>query len=86
MNVLVALTWPNHLGHRAARTWLTRTGAAEGWATTPITEGGFVRVSSNRSALPAATSPELAVHALKRLCSATGHEFCDVQHVIDEAS
>lgn len=36
--------------------------------------------------MPAATSPELAVHALRQLCSTGGHEFWPdgVQYVVDE--
>lgn len=34
--------------------------AANGWATTPVTECGFVRVSSHRRALPTSTSPARA--------------------------
>jgi len=73
VNVLVAIAWPNHTGHRAARAWLG--GAARrAWATTPFTEAGFVRVSSNR-ALPTSTSPRIAVDMLRRLCAIGGHEF-----------
>ena len=48
VNVLVALTWPNHVHHRSARSWFDGH-HRRGWATTPITESGFVRVSSNRA-------------------------------------
>ena len=86
VNVLVALAWPNHLGHATARAWLSQTGQRSGWATTPITEAGFVRVSSNRMALPMSTSPSNAVHVLRALSAATGHEFWpdDVRFVTDE--
>jgi uncharacterized protein len=46
VNVLVALTWPTHIHHLAARSWFDATGGA-GWATCPVTQLGFVRVSSN---------------------------------------
>lgn len=86
VNVLVALAWPNHLGHTAARAWLARTGQSSGWSTTPITEAGFVRVSSNRTALPMSTSPANAVQALRALSATTGHEFWldDLRYVTDE--
>lgn len=87
VNVLVALAWPNHDGHAAARTWFAERGRTTGWATTPITEVGFIRVSSNRLALPLATSPENAAHVLRGLCATGRHEFWpdDLRFAIDGA-
>lgn len=74
VNVLVALAWPNHVHHVLARRWFDRH-HREGWATTPVTELGFVRVSSNRSAIAGATTPAIAMELLRRLVSRAGHEF-----------
>lgn len=74
VNVLVALAWPNHIAHEASRRWFA-TKAARGWATTPVTETGFVRVSSNRRALPTATTPSLARELLGSLRGQRGHRF-----------
>ena len=74
VNVLIALAWPNHVHHSAAHRWFG-THAQDGWATTPITESGFVRVSSNRAAIPAATSPVVALEALTAITGLDGHEF-----------
>lgn len=74
VNVLVALAWPNHVHHRAARTWFDST-SRHGWATTAITELGFVRVSANPSAIPAARLPREALAVLARLCARGAHEF-----------
>ena len=41
VNVLIALAWPNHVHHAAARDWFERHGQA-GWATCTLTEAGFV--------------------------------------------
>jgi uncharacterized protein len=84
VNVLVALAWPTHAGHRAARRWFDEQ-AASGWATTPVTELGFVRVSSNRRALPGSTSPGIAVTILGQWRALGAHEFWpdDVQLVTD---
>lgn len=84
VNVLVALAWPTHVGHRVARRWFDdRAGA--GWATTPVTEIGFVRVSSNRRALPGSTSPGMAISLLSQLRALSAHEFWpdNVQLVTD---
>lgn len=74
VNLLVALAWPNHVHHRAAHTWFRRV-HAEGWATCPITQSGFVRVSSNRAVVPDAASPRDAVLLLREMVELPGHVF-----------
>lgn len=74
VNVLIALAWPNHVHHGAAHRWFEASGAA-GWATTPVTELGFVRVSSNKKMIPEAATPGTALDVLRRLCALPGHVF-----------
>lgn len=74
VNVLVALAWPNHVHHAIARTWFLDQ-RSSGWATCPLTESGFVRISSNIKAVPAAVSPAAAMELLVRLRRQPGHEF-----------
>lgn len=74
VNVLVALAWPNHTHHGRARAWFQRHHRS-GWATTPFTEAGFVRVSSNRAAIAAPSTPELALRLLEELTGQAGHTF-----------
>ncbi|MGH9091177.1 MAG: TA system VapC family ribonuclease toxin [Acidimicrobiales bacterium] len=83
VNVLVALAWPNHVHHGTAHQWFRRRGP-EPWATTPITESGFVRVSSNRAALPTAVAPAEALALLERMRLVAGHRFLpdDVELVV----
>ena len=77
VNVLIALAWPNHVHHSAAHRWFARAHSA-GWATTPVTESGFVRVSSNRAAIATATSPGQAIQLLSAMTALDGHSFwCD---------
>lgn len=75
VNVLVALAWPNHVAHHLAQTWFQAEAAANGWATTPVTESGFVRVSCNRSAVPTATTPDVAIDMLRQMTKLAGHAF-----------
>lgn len=89
VNVLVALAWPNHVHHGVATEWFEAqefggldSGAQESgaplcgrWATTPFTESGFVRVSSNRSAIPTASTPDLAIEVLEAMTKLPGHAF-----------
>jgi uncharacterized protein len=70
----VSLAWPNHVHHRQALTWFRRRGG-QPWATTPFTEAGFVRVSSNVSAIPAAVTPSEAVALLERMREVFEHRF-----------
>jgi toxin-antitoxin system PIN domain toxin len=74
VNVLVALSWPNHLHHGPALKWF-RQHQQQGWATCPLTESGFVRVSSNRRVIPEAKSVLAAVAQLRRMTSLSSHEF-----------
>ncbi len=74
VNVLIALVWPNHVHHRAARQWFFEF-HEQGWATCPVTESGFIRVSSNQRVTPEARTPAEAAHLLELLCSRSGHTF-----------
>jgi uncharacterized protein len=85
VNVLVSLAWPNHVHHGASRRWF-RMRSGQPWATTPVTESGFVRVSSNASAIPTAVTPAEALSLLARIRGLEGHRFLvdDVEMVVDE--
>lgn len=72
VNVLVALAWPNHVHHMRAHAWF---GTLAGWATCPLTQSGFVRVSSNRKAIPDARRPGDAVALLSEMVARPGHAF-----------
>lgn len=74
VNVLVALAWPNHVHHAAARQWFLAS-HAKGWATCSITQTGFVRVSSNASVTPAAVRPVEGAALLRELTALAGHRF-----------
>ena len=74
INVAVALAWPNHVHHAAAHRWFSRH-ARQGWATSSIVELGFVRVSSNARAIPAAVSPQEAAALLRRITALPHHHF-----------
>ena len=56
VNVLVALAWPQHVHHGAAQDWFAQLGD-ERWSTSPVTEAGFVRVSSNARVISDARTP-----------------------------
>jgi hypothetical protein len=74
VNVLLALAWPNHIHHDSAIEWFVDN-QMHGWATCPITENGFVRVSSNSRFTPEAKTPPEAMLQLERMTDLEGHEF-----------
>ena len=74
VNVLIALTWPNHVHHDAAQSWFTEV-RTKGWATCSLTEAGFVRVSSNPSAVKQAATPADAILLLGKLRELESHSF-----------
>lgn len=74
VNALVALAWDSHIHHVAARAWFAANGV-NGWATCPLTESGFVRVSSNPTVLPSAIGVEDARRVLALLRVAGRHRF-----------
>ena len=74
VNALVALAWDSHIHHDAVRRWFASNGAA-GWATCPVTESGFVRVSSNHLVLPSALSPDVAREVLLAMRQVGAHQF-----------
>lgn len=74
VNLLLALAWPNHVHHALAHRWF-RLIHVDGWATCPLTQSGFVRVSSNRLVLPKPATPRDAVLLLRELIELPGHAF-----------
>lgn len=74
VNLLVALAWPNHVHHTQAHAWFSARTPRD-WATCSIVELGFVRVSSNARAVPAAVSPQEAAALLQRITALPGHQF-----------
>lgn len=74
VNVLVALAWDSHVHHVPARSWFAER-AASGWATCPVSESGFVRVSSNPRVLPHPIAVEDARMVLRQMRAASGHRF-----------
>jgi toxin-antitoxin system PIN domain toxin len=73
INALVALAWDAHVHHEAAVAWFDRRSTA--WATCPVSEAGFVRVSSNPAVLPGAISVEEAQRVLRDLRAVGKHRF-----------
>jgi uncharacterized protein len=74
VNALVALAWDSHVHHARIRAWFAES-SSSGWATCPLTESGFVRVSSNPQALPVAIGIDAACKVLSELRAHDAHRF-----------
>ncbi len=74
VNVLIALSWPGHPFHKSAQQWFGRH-AAEGWATCPIVQAGFVRIISNPAFSDKAVTPKEALKVLGENLKHPGHHF-----------
>jgi uncharacterized protein len=73
VNVLLALTWPNHEFHEAAHRWWAL--SRRTWATCAITELAFIRLSSNPQFTRDAVTPYEAAALLERLVTLEQHEY-----------
>jgi toxin-antitoxin system PIN domain toxin len=73
-NVLIALAWPNHVHHAETVTWF-KAKAIHGFRTCPITQTGFVRISSNPSFTRNVPLAGEAIDILRRFTALPGHRF-----------
>jgi uncharacterized protein len=73
VNVLLALSMPTHSRHLAATEWFDE-GDFE-WATTPLTEAGFLRLTTNPLVTGMPITPAQAVQVLHELREAPGYRF-----------
>jgi len=73
-NVLIALTWPEHVAHERVGRWFARHSRA-GWATCPFTQAAFVRILSNPAFSPNALTPTNALIVLRRNVELPSHRF-----------
>jgi uncharacterized protein len=73
VNVLVALFHPDHVHHDLAHDWFADH-RSDGWATTPITENGFVRVLSHPKSGVSERPTRLLEHLVK-FCASGQHVF-----------
>ena len=87
INVLIALAWPSHVHHGQAHAWFAKN-AAQGWATCPLTQHGFVRISSNPQIIEDAVTPREAIALLDEIVAHEYHVFwpddvslCETEYV-----
>ncbi len=85
VNMLIALAWPSHVHHRPAQAWFSKNAPA-GWATCPLTQCAFVRISSNPKIIPDAVTPTEALSLLREVVKLRSHVFWkDHISILDDA-
>lgn len=72
VNVLVALLHPSHAYHQTAQRWFA---SAERFATTPVTETGFLRITLNPVVTGSAITAAMALASLNSLRADARAEF-----------
>lgn len=73
VNVLLALSLDNHLHHVASTEWFDE--ADFEWATTPLTEVGYVRLMTNSRMVGFSVSVPQAIDGLRELRKEPGFRF-----------
>ena len=73
-NVLLALSWPHHVHHAKAHEWFQATGR-KAWATCPLIQLAFIRISSNPKIIADAVTPREAMEVLRKILDVPGHHF-----------
>ncbi len=74
VNVLVAIAWPEQSLHDVAIAWF-ESRSDQGWATCPITESGFMRISANANVVGYPVRPTESAALLVDLRSVGSHQF-----------
>lgn len=74
INLLLALAWPNHPHHALASAWFQQVGK-QGWATSAVTQLGFIRISSHPGISPHHTTPGAAHGLLLQWTQSHGHQY-----------
>lgn len=74
VNVLMAITWPTHVAHTKAQSWFVESGKS-GWVTSPGTESGFIRLSSNPVVVTEVVTPNACAIVLESLKKVGNYQF-----------
>lgn len=74
LNVLIALTDDEHVHRDRAKRWFLSSGK-DNWGICPLTEAGFIRVTTNPAMQAAAITMEKAIAILQSLRSNPGYRY-----------
>jgi len=79
VNVLLALAWPPHVHHEAAHRWFAQN-RSSGWATCPLTQLAFLRLSIQPSIVKANLTFADAQNALVCSLAVPEHQFWSLDY------
>jgi len=74
INLLLALTDPMHVHHELSHQWFAENGQ-HAWATSPVTENGFVRIASHPNYPNRPGDVPAVLSILRQICESPGHHF-----------
>jgi len=74
LNVLIALADPDHHYHQVVQAWFISTGKAN-WGVCPLTEAGFVRITTNPAYRPSVRTIAQATAILGDFATAPGYHY-----------
>lgn len=84
VNVLIALLDLDHVHHRRARSWL-KSESASGWASSPLTQNGCIRIMS-QSRYPTPVRTGEVIQRLRNATATSYHKFwSDDLSILDQA-
>jgi uncharacterized protein len=75
VNLLIALLDANHVHNESAHRWVANHGKSLRWASCPITENAFLRITGSPSYPNSPGSTAVALRSLKQNCTETNHSF-----------
>jgi toxin-antitoxin system PIN domain toxin len=85
VNVLLSLVWEDLQSHARVKSWFLATGY-KSFATCPLTQAGFVRISSSPRVLPKPASMRDAFELLAQLTQTKEHLFWPLEVPLREAT
>ncbi len=74
VNVLLAMCDNRHVHHEKVHAWFASK-AHKAWATSPMTENGFIRILSNQQYSNPVSDIMVAANMLKKICLLPGYQF-----------
>jgi toxin-antitoxin system PIN domain toxin len=78
--VLLALVWPRHAGHRTAHEWFAETGRS-GWASNTLTQLEVLRLLTHPAVTKGTVSPSEAVMIVDAMTAHPAHEFWPLEEM-----
>jgi toxin-antitoxin system PIN domain toxin len=83
VNLLLALAWPDHMHHHVAHAWFAANRSRR-WATCPLTQLAFVRLSAQPAVVGTVVTVTDAQAILNANLALTDHEFWPLDHPLTQ--